>query len=90
MTDPELAALIRQGLRYYVAARQDQNPVIAHLHANYAVTYLEIARHGATTARVQRVAGIQIDRALQDAKRVQDDVQRTLLRFHPVMLPAWG
>ncbi len=89
MSDAELVAVVRQGSRYFVAAKQDAHPVIAHLHANYAVQLFDLAHAGATRARVRRVAGIDIDRVRNEAKALQNEVQTVLLRGCPVNGPSW-
>ena len=40
--------LVRQSARYAVAAQQDESPVIAILHANYAAAYLYALKEFAT------------------------------------------
>ena len=61
MTDVELFAVVRQGQRYLAAARQDVDPVIRHLHLNYAFTHFELAHHGATRERTRAVTGVDVD-----------------------------
>jgi hypothetical protein len=78
-----------QAGRYYVAAQQDENPVIAHLHYNYAYSLFEAAHHGASRARIRRVTGVNIDRALAAARSAQERVQQMLLQCYPVEKPAW-
>jgi hypothetical protein len=79
LTDVELLGLVRQGQRYWIAARQDNDPVIRHLHLNYAFNHFELALHGAPRDRIQRVTGVQIDRMLGAVQREQDAVQQELL-----------
>jgi hypothetical protein len=80
VTDAELLGLVRQGQRYWIAARQDRDPVIRHLHLNYAFTHLELALHGAPRPRIQAVTGVNIDRMLAGVQREQDAVQKRLIK----------
>ena len=52
-----IATLLRQTARWAVASRQDENAVIAVLHANYAVGYLGALKDVATDEEVQAVLG---------------------------------
>jgi hypothetical protein len=74
-----LQQLVQQGVRYLVAARQDAHPVIAALHYNYAVAWLEAAR----VVTSDRGLIAEIDDTLATAKAEQDDTQRELLRRIP-------
>ena len=49
--------LIRQASRWSVASQQDESPMIALLHANYAVGFLWALQDIATERDIERVLG---------------------------------
>ncbi|MDP3910432.1 MAG: hypothetical protein Q8Q14_08560 [Gemmatimonadales bacterium] len=87
MTDPELLSLVRQGQRWAIAARQDRDPVVQHVHWNYAHVHFELAHHGASRARIRQLTGVDIDAALAEVAAAQQRVQLQLLTA--TGSPAW-
>lgn len=93
MTDPELLALVRQGQRWAIAARQDRDPVVRHVHWNYAHCHFELAHHGASRARIRQLTGVDIDQALAEVADAQARTQLELLeltrRWYDCAVAPW-
>jgi hypothetical protein len=66
-------------MRYLYAAHQDENPIIALTHFNYAVIMLETALGLQTRPRILNVTGVEIDAAIEEANVGQDRLARSLL-----------
>tara|TARA_B110000261_G_C13002623_1_gene324885 strand:- start:179 stop:502 length:324 start_codon:yes stop_codon:yes gene_type:complete len=68
--------LVRQSARYAVAAQQDASPVIAILHANYAVAYLNALKDIATDSQIHNATGIDVKKFKDHVTNVQDMVTK--------------
>lgn len=53
--DDKIKSLLRQSIRWSVAAQQDSNPIIRNLHANYGVGYLNALKETFSDCDIQRV-----------------------------------
>lgn len=67
-----ITKLIRQAYRWYIAAKQDTNPLIKGLHANYAVSYCSALKSIASEKEIMRISGLDI-RKLQSAAESEQD-----------------
>ena len=68
--------LVRQSARYAVAAQQDESPVIAILHANYAAAYLYALKEFATDSQIHNATGIDVRKFKEHVTNVQDMVTK--------------
>ena len=68
--------LVRQSARYAVAAQQDESPVIAILHANYAAAYFYALKEFATDSQIHNATGIDVRKFKEHITNVQDMVTR--------------
>ena len=68
--------LVRQSARYAVAAQQDESPVIAILHANYATGYFYALNEFASEAQIHNATGIDVKKFKEHIINVQDMVTR--------------
>jgi len=68
--------LVRQSARYAVAAQQDASPVIAILHANYAVAYFYALKDIASESQIHNATGIDVKKFKEHITNVQDMVTR--------------
>ena len=57
--DKEIKTLVRQASRWSTAAKQDKNPMISVLHANYGAGYLWALKDIATQSQIEKAAGIE-------------------------------
>lgn len=62
-----IRALFRQTVRWATAAKQDREPLVAVLHANYGVAYALALRQVASDAEIRAVTG-------HDGKALEDRV----------------
>ena len=68
--------LVRQSARYAVAAQQDESPVIAILHANYATGYFYALKEFASESQIHNATGIDVEKFKEHIINVQDMVTR--------------
>ena len=68
--------LVRQSARYAVAAQQDESPVIAILHANYAAAYFYALKEFASESQIHNATGIDVKKFKEHITNVQDMVTR--------------
>src|SRR3990167_1087750 len=80
--------LMRQTLRWLVAARQDREPVIAVLHANYAAGYIAALRQVASDAEIQHFTGVEAIKLEASVIAAQDRATERLLAKCPQLRPA--
>jgi hypothetical protein len=71
-----LQKLVRQSARYATAAQQDASPVIAILHANYAVAYLYAAKDISSDSHIHNATGIDVKKFTEHVTNVQDMVTK--------------
>lgn len=85
--DKIIQKLSRQAARWSVAAEQDENPMIAVLHANYGAGYLWALKDVATTTEIERVIGTTFQKFEEKIVAVQDKVVKNLARVCPEYAP---
>ena len=68
--------LVRQSARYAVAAQQDESPVIAILHANYAAAYFYALKDIASESQIHNATGVDVKKFKEHVTNVQDMVTR--------------
>lgn len=80
--------LFIQMSRWSTAATQDENPVIAVLHANYGVGYMMALREIASDEELERWLGVPGLRQLfREVERVQHEATRQLAATCPDVTP---
>lgn len=82
-----LKILVRQAARWATAARQDDNPMIAVLHANYGAGYLWAVQDIATPAEVETATGINWKRFKQEILDTQDSAAQRMAKSCPRFAP---
>ena len=68
--------LIRQSARYATAAQQDDSPLIANLHANYAAAYLYAAKDIANETQIHNSTGVDVIKFKEHIVNIQDMVTK--------------
>ena len=71
-----LSTLLRQSARYAIAAQQDESPLIAVLHINYAAAYFYAAKDIATDREIFNATGVDVQDYKQHLSKIQDSVSR--------------
>mgnify|MGYP001336823216 FL=1 len=75
--------LVRQTARWGTAASQDDNPVIAVLHANYAAGYLWALKDIATKEEIESTANINMNKFQKNIVDTQDKTNKILVKLCP-------
>ena len=75
--------LVRQTARWATAAQQDESPLIAVLHANYAAGYLWALKDIATPKQIHQATGIDTKKFEEHIVNVQDSITRKILKVCP-------
>jgi len=73
--------LLRQISRWSVAAEQDESPMIAVLHANYAVGYLQALTDIATEKEINKY--LDFDKFKWQIYKIQDDAVKKAVKVCP-------
>lgn len=83
-----IQTLMRQAMRWTIAAEQDENPLIRLTHANYGVAYITMLRQIAPNGLVKQVTGQDAHQVSEHIARVQDWALRSFAPYVPQMIPA--
>lgn len=78
-----IKTLIRQCSRWAVAAKQDESPIIALLHSNYAAGYLWALKDIATDIQIKKATNIDIIDYTKKILEVQDISTKKVSRNCP-------
>jgi len=82
-----LKILTRQAARWSTAAKQDENAMIAVLHANYGAAYLLAIKDIATAAQIKAATGIELSRFEEQILAAQDAATRKMAGLCPKYAP---
>lgn len=85
----DIRTLIRQASRWSVAADQDENAMIAVLHANYGAGYLWALQDIATDNEIAST-GVDHQKFKDEIIRIQDNATRNMARLCPDFAPKTG
>jgi len=85
--DDVIKKLLKYSARYASAAEQDNNALIAILHANYATGYLWALKDIASDNKIEMVTGINLDKYEKEIMRVQDKINQRIIKKCPKLLP---
>jgi len=75
--------LMRQSARYATAAQQDESPIIATLHANYAAAYLWALKDIANARTIHQNTGVELKTFEEHILNVQDMVSKKVVQKCP-------
>jgi hypothetical protein len=79
--------LMRSAAQWNSRAVQDSNSLIALMHANYAMAYLNVARAISSDAEIERLTGAQLDEFLNDLQGSQAHAIQRLTMSCPTVVP---
>lgn len=79
--------LTRQAARWSTAAKQDQNPLIAVLHANYGAGYLWAINDIVTSAQFNSITGLDYTKFRDEIVKIQDDATKKMAAVCPGFAP---
>ncbi len=75
--------LLKQSARYATTAQQDESPIVATLHANYAMGYLWALKDISTPKEIHRITGVDLQKFEEHIVNVQDMVNKKVLKKCP-------
>ena len=81
--DESIKILTRQCARWTTAAQQDQNPIVATLHANYGTGYLWALQDTVDNDTFNKVTGLDFAQFEASIVKVQDAVTLKLMNSCP-------
>ena len=80
--------LFHQMARWSTAASQDENLLVAMLHANYGVGYMSALKEFASEEMIGKIVGVADIRAVfQKVGKIQNDVTLRFLKECPAVMP---
>lgn len=82
----DLNTLLRQSSRYAIAAQQDESPMIALLHINYAAAYFYAAKDIARDAEIFHATGVDVIEYKRHLNTIQDMVSSRATGACPEMI----
>ena len=85
--DEIIKKLSRQAARWSTAAKQDLNPLIAVLHANYGAGYLWALKDIATTQQIQTATNIDVKKFTKEIVQIQDETTLKMIKVCPEYAP---
>lgn len=86
--DEIIGTLIRQAARWSTAAAQDENPMVAVLHANYGAGYLWALKDIATDDEIKQASGIDVLRFKKEVVEAQDIATLKMIKVCPKFAPV--
>jgi len=82
-----IQVLVRQSARWSTAAKNDMNPLIAVMHANYGAGYLWALKDIATPEEVKTATGVDFLKLQAEIVKVQDNTTLALAKVCPEYAP---
>lgn len=79
--------LLRQTARWAVAARQDNNAMIAILHANYAAGYLWALKDIASKTEIEAATGVDLTQFEHEIIKTQEMATKKVIKSCPDFAP---
>ena len=79
--------LIRQAARWSTAAKQDNNSMIAVLHANYGAGYLWALKDIINNNIIEKKKGIDIMKFENEIIKIQDEATKKMAKLCPKYAP---
>jgi hypothetical protein len=81
-----IKTLLRQAARWAVASKQDKNPIIAMLHANYGAAYLYSMYDISSPEEIAR-SGVDINKFRSEILSTQDKATKNMVNICPDVQP---
>ncbi len=79
----DVVKLVKQSAKWATTAQQDESPLLATLHANYAVGYLWALKDLYDTEEISKKAGVNITQFEEHILNVQDMVTKRAIKKFP-------
>ena len=82
--------LVRQTARWSMAAQQDENPLIAVLHANYGAAYLWALKDITSDDEIRQTTGLDLETLTKETVKIQDAATIKAVKECPSFSSATG
>ena len=82
-----ISVLVRQAARWSTASLQDNNPLIAVLHANYGAGYLWALKDIATSEEIENITSIDALKFEREITSTQDLATKKAIKICPKFAP---
>ena len=79
----DIVKLVKRSAKWATTAQQDESPLLATLHANYAVGYLWALKDLYDTEEISKKAGVNITQFEEHILNVQDMVTKKVVKKCP-------
>jgi hypothetical protein len=79
----DIVKLVKQSAKWATTAQQDESPLLATLHANYAVGYLWALKDIYSSEEISKTAGVNITQFEEHILNVQDMVTKKVIKRCP-------
>lgn len=80
--------LVRQAARWSTASTQDENPMIAVLHANYGAGYLWALKDIVLESEIEQITNLDIKKFTDEIVSIQDKATRKAVKTCPSFAPS--
>jgi len=87
---PHTQMLLKNSARWAAVARDGTNPVLKLTHVNYAMAYLNAARHSADDATIASICGAPFAEFSDYVESIQSDAMASIAVKCPDIAPANG
>lgn len=87
MLNSIISTLVRQASRWSTAAKQDNSPLIAVLHANYGAGYLWALKDIASNDQIESATGIDSFKFEKEITSTQDSTTKQMIKACPKFAP---
>lgn len=77
--------IVKKTAKYATMAQQDDSPMLALMHANYSMAYLEALLDLASQKEIHRVTNIDVKLFIEHVLQVQQDVTKKVIRKIPAL-----
>ena len=75
--------LVKQTAKYATLAQQSDAPLIAIMHANYAMAHLEFLTSIASHRQINRTTGIDVKVFVEHVMKVQEEITKKVVQKIP-------
>jgi hypothetical protein len=84
----QLKRVVSQASKWHTTARQDSDPMISLIHANYALAYANVARALAPESGTEQLLGIRLNELIYYLEADQKRALQSLASQYPGLKPS--
>ncbi len=83
----QIASILENAGQWHVASNQDQNPVVALVHASYALASARSLQHLAPEQHIAKLTGTNVGELVRHLEREQQDAMHAIFQSCPSLRP---